>query len=103
MEASFTYSGDIEGSSTVYYLITYKEGGAPILAFERFTGSIGGRTGSCVFTSTGTQAMTTGEEHRVVVPGLGTGELESLRGEIDLRIEGQSEDGYPLTMSYDLD
>ena len=62
-EASFTYSGDIEGSSTVYYLITYKEGDAPVLAVERFAGSIGGREGTCVLTSTGTQSPGDVEGH----------------------------------------
>ena len=56
-EASFTYSGDLEGASNVLYLITYKpDDAAPVLAVERFIGSVGGREGSFVMTSTGTQS-----------------------------------------------
>lgn len=104
VEASFAYSGDIEGTSTVYYLITYMpDAPAPVLAVERFVGSIAGREGSCVMTSTGTQSPGDVDGHAEVVPGLGTGDLATLRGEIDLHIEGMSEDGYPVSMSYTLD
>jgi len=37
-----------------------------------------------------------------VVPGMGTGALENLRGEADLVISGHSEDGYELVLHYDL-
>src|SRR5690242_15637901 len=40
-EVEYTYSGDIEGTSVVGYLISYKESAAPVFALERFTGSIG--------------------------------------------------------------
>jgi hypothetical protein len=103
VEATFAYAGEMEGTSTVQYLISYKEGGAPVMAFERFVGSIGGRQGSCVFWTTGTQSPGSVKGHSEVVPGLGTGELETLRGELDLSIEGMSNDGYPLTLRYDVD
>jgi hypothetical protein len=103
-EASFTYTGDMEGTSTVLYLITYKpDGAAPVLGVERFVGSIGGREGSCVMTSIGTQSPGDVKGHAEVVAGLGTGELATLRGEMDLHIEGMSEDGYPVSLSYDID
>ena len=35
--------------------------------------------------------------------GLGTGGLEGLRGEAELRIAGHSEDGYELVLAYELD
>jgi len=103
-EASLTYSGDPEGTSTVLYLITYRpDEAAPVLAVERFVGSVGGREGSFVMTSTGTQSPGEVHGHAEVVAGLGTGDLATLRGEIDLVIKGMSEDGYPLVMMYDLD
>lgn len=102
VEASFTYTGDIEGSSTVQYLITYKETSAPVQAVERFTGTIGGHEGTCVMTSSGTQSPGNVRTHAEVVEGLGTGDLASLRGTIDLVIEGEGDDGYPLTMEYDV-
>ncbi|MEY8042697.1 DUF3224 domain-containing protein [Saccharopolyspora cebuensis] len=99
-EVSYTYSGAIEGTSTLTYLITYRPGGAPVLGFEHFEGSIDGRTGSCVLRHTGTQDETGVFEHVEVVPGLGTGELAELRGEADLAVVGHSEDGYELVLSY---
>src|SRR4051794_8351667 len=102
VEAAFTYTGDMEGNSTVYYLISYLEGPAPVMAFEHFVGSIGGASGSCVLKSTGTQSPGEVDGHAEIVPGLGTGDLAPLRGVIDLRIAGQSDDRYPLTLHYDL-
>lgn len=102
-DTAFTYAGEMEGTSKAVYLITYKDGAAPTLAFERFEGSIGGRSGSCVFRTTGTHDADSVLGTAEVVPGLGTGELASLRGEMELRLEGQPEDGYPLTLHYDLD
>ena len=40
--------------------------------------------------------------HVEVVPGMGTGGLENLRGEARLTIAGQSDDGYELVLSYDV-
>src|SRR5664279_668666 len=67
-EASFTYSGDLEGTSTVLYLITYKpDEAAPVLAVERFVGTVAGREGSFVMTSTGTQSPGDVRGHAEVV------------------------------------
>jgi uncharacterized protein DUF3224 len=102
-QVEYTYRGDIEGTSVVGYLIAYKEDAAPVFAFERFTGSIGGQEGSCVFRHVGTQDAGSVGGHLEVVPGMGTGGLEKLRGEADLSISGHSEDGYELALSYELD
>jgi hypothetical protein len=102
-EAEFAYHGDIEGTSVATLLITYKEGEAPVFSVERFTGSIGGVEGSCVFTSTGTQSPSAVVLHYSVVPGMGTGGLAGLSGEMDVRLEGSPEGGYPLELHYDLD
>ncbi len=102
-EASFTYTGDMAGSSTALFLLAYLDGAAPTLAFERFIGSIGGLEGSCVLRATGTHSPEAVEGHYEVVPGLGTGELATRRGEIDLRLAGEAPDGYPLTLRYDVD
>ena len=37
-----------------------------------------------------------------VVPGMGTGGLEGLRGEAELTIAGHSDDGYEIVLRYDL-
>jgi hypothetical protein len=102
-QVEYAYRGDVEGTSTLSYLIAYKADAAPVLGLERFTGSIGGQEGSCVFQHVGSQDSGSVSTHLEVVPGMGTGGLEGLRGEADLRIAGPSEDGYELVLSYDLD
>jgi Protein of unknown function (DUF3224) len=102
-EVSYAYTGDIEGTSTMAYLIAYKADAAPVFGLERFEGSIGGHEGSCVFQHVGQQDKGAVSARIEVVPGMGTGGLESLRGEAELSIAGHSDDGYPLTLSYDID
>ena len=98
----YRYTGDIEGSSVLSYLIAYKPDGGPVLGLEQFTGSIDGHEGSCVFQHVGGQDAGSVWARLEVLPGLGTGGLEGLRGEADLRIAGHSDDGYELVLSYDL-
>lgn len=102
-EVAYSYSGDIEGSSTQRCLIAYKADAAPVLSLEYFTGSVDGNEGTCVFLQTGTQSAGFVSTRLEVVPGMGTGGLERLRGEGELRIAGHSDDGYELVLAYDLD
>jgi hypothetical protein len=99
---SYAYTGDIEGTSTLVYLIAYKADAAPVLGLERFTGSVGGRRGSCVFRHVGSQDAGSVSARLEVVPGMGTGGLEALTGEAELTIGGHSDDGYDLVLHYDL-
>jgi Protein of unknown function (DUF3224) len=101
-EVSYVYSGDIQGTGTLVYLIAYKADAAPVLGLERFTGSIGGREGSCVFRHVGSQDAGSVSARLEVVPGMGTGGLEGLVGEAELAIAGHSDDGYDLVLAYDL-
>jgi len=101
-EVEYTYRGDVEGSSTQKCLIAYKADAAPVLSLEYFTGSVHGNEGTCVFMQTGTQDAGSVTTRLEVVPGMGTGGLEGLRGEAELRIAGHSDDGYELVLSYDL-
>jgi hypothetical protein len=101
-QVGYTYSGEVEGSSTLTYLIAYKADAAPVLGLEQFTGSVAGQEGTCVFMHTGTQDAGSVSAHLEVVPGMGTGGLEGLKGEAELRIAGHSDDGYELVLSYDL-
>jgi hypothetical protein len=99
----YTYHGEVEGSSTLTYLIAYKADAAPVLGLEQFTGSIGGQEGSCVLMHTGSQDAGSVSAHLDVVPGMSTGGLTGLRGEAELTIAGHSDNGYELVLSYDLD
>lgn len=101
-EVSYTYHGDIEGRGEVVYLIAYHDAAAPVLGFERFTGSIAGHEGTCVFRHVGSQDKGSVSGHIEVVPGMGTGGLENLRGAADLSIAGHSETGYDLTLAFDI-
>lgn len=101
-EVGYSYSGDIEGTSTASYLIAYKADAAPVLAMERFEGSIDGHEGTCVFRNVGSQDSGSVSGHLEIVPGMGTGGLESLRGEARISLAGHCADGYPLTLSYDI-
>lgn len=102
-EVSYAYTGDVEGTSTVTYLIAYLDGPAPVLGFERFEGTIGGHDGTCVFRHTGNQDAGTVTGRIEVVPGMGTGGLTGLRGEAELSIAGHSDDGYELVLAYSQD
>jgi hypothetical protein len=102
-EVGYTYKGDVEGTSTLAYLIAYKADAAPVLGLEQFTGSVAGHEGSCVFRHVGSQDAGSVTAHLEVVPGMGTGGLRGLRGEAELRIAEHAEDGYELVLSYDLD
>jgi len=101
-QVGYSYTGEIEGSSTLAYLIAYKPDGAPVLGMEQFTGTIAGHDGSCVFLHTGSQDAGSVTAHLEVVPGMGTGGLEGLRGEAELSIAGESPDGFELVLSYDI-
>jgi hypothetical protein len=101
-ETVYTYRGDVEGTGTAAGLIAYHAGAAPILALERFEGSIDGHEGSCVFRHVGVQDKGSVTDHLDVVAGMGTGGLETLRGEAELSIGGHSDAGYELVLAYDL-
>jgi len=99
----YTWSGDLEGSSEVDYLISYNGAVAPTVGFQRFTGSLAGHDGSFVLVHTGEHDAEGVREHLRVVPGLGTGALTGLRGEAHLALTGHSDEGYRLVLAYDLD
>jgi hypothetical protein len=101
-DVRYSYTGDIEGTGTLIYLIAYKADAAPVLGLERFEGSIDGHEGSCVFRHIGSQDKGSVSARIEVVPGMGTGGLEGLRGEADLAISGHSDEGYPLVLAYDI-
>ena len=79
----YTYSGDIEGTSTLVYLMGYRDGDDLVIGLERFEGSIGGQEGSCVLRHEAVHDATGVRGTVTVVPGMGTGGLERLSGEAD--------------------
>ncbi|MHB8814393.1 MAG: DUF3224 domain-containing protein [Steroidobacteraceae bacterium] len=77
-----TFSGDIEGESTVRALEVLRDDeSASMISLQRVRGKLGGRQGTFVL-----QGSETVENGRIratwfVVPGSGTGDLVGLRGE----------------------
>jgi hypothetical protein len=100
VQATFAYSGDLEGNGTVEYLMAYSpDGTGSFVGLEHITGRIGDRTGSFVAQHTGTfdpKSVTTRWEF---VPGLGTQALEGLVGGGNLKLEGHGP--YPFSFEYD--
>lgn len=98
----YAYTGDVEGTSTVTYLMGYRGGEDLVIGLERFEGSIGGQEGSCVLRHEAVHDASSVTGTVTVVPGMGTGGLEDLRGEAELSIAGHAEDGYELVLHYAL-
>lgn len=101
-DTAYAYSGDVQGTGTVAYLIAYNPGFAPTSGFERFEGSIDGHDGSLVFQHLGDHDEQAVRATLTIVEGLGTGGLEDMRGEATVELAGHSDDGYDITLSYDL-
>src|SRR5437764_3930527 len=77
-----TFSGDIEGEGQVEYLMMYRaDGSATFVGLERIAGRIGSRTGTFVLQRTGVFESGQAKESYAIIPGSGTGDLQSLRGE----------------------
>jgi hypothetical protein len=99
----YDYSGEINGTGTVTYLITYTSDESPTVGFERFIGSISGHDGSCVFRHIATHGKESVTARIDVIPGMGTGGLEKLRGTAELALTGHSDTGYDIELSFDID
>ncbi len=96
-----TFSGDIEGEGQVEYLMMYgSDGSATFVGLERVVGRVAGKAGSFVLQRTGTFENGVAKESYVVIPGSGTGELRSLRGQGESAVGHGME--HPLTLTYEL-
>ncbi len=97
---AYTYQGDIEGESTLDYLMVYRpdESGS-FVGLERIIGRVVGRKGSFVIQHTGTFNKTEVASTFFVVPNSGTGELATLRGDGEVALSGHAE-SYPMKFCY---
>jgi hypothetical protein len=97
-----TFTGDIEGEGQVEYLMMYRsDGSAAFVGIERVVGRVSGKTGSFVMQRTGVFESGEAKESYSVIPGSGTGELRSLRGEGTTAVGHGME--HPMTLGYELD
>jgi hypothetical protein len=100
-----TYSGDIQGQGTSHTLTTYNDqGSASYAGLERVVGRVGERSGSFVLQTNGTYDPGTGkaEAKWFVVPGSGTEDLRSLRGQGGFVAE-HGNPNVPITLNYDFE
>ncbi|HUO48649.1 MAG TPA: DUF3224 domain-containing protein [Acidimicrobiales bacterium] len=96
-----TFTGDIEGASTVEMLSVRVDGqGAGYVALERVVGSVEGRQGSFALLHVGTMEGDAVWARWPVVPGSGTGELAGISGEG--RIEIGPDGAHAFHLDYEL-
>jgi hypothetical protein len=101
------FHGDIEGEGKVEALMAYRDAGtATFVAMERVTGRLAGRSGSFVIQHTGVFDLAHGKAtvSWQVVPGAGSGELRTLRGQGGY-VWDRQQDGQltPYTLEYDFE
>ena len=76
-----SYTGDIEGSSEINYLMAYQsKDSALFVGFETFTGTIAGKNGSVIFQHNGTFENGIASSKFVIVMNSGKGELLNITG-----------------------
>lgn len=84
------FHGDLEGTSTVDMLTAVsKSGPRSYAALERVTGTLNGKQGSFVLLQRGTNIKDSQTLTVIVAPGLGTGALAGLEGEMKISIVGK--------------
>jgi hypothetical protein len=96
-----TFEGDLEGESSLEYLMAYPEGKpAAFVGHELFTGKFKGRAGSFVMQREGTAESDGVHERFFILPGTATGELAGLTGKGEWH-SGHAE-SYPFSFEYEL-
>src|SRR3954467_11575655 len=96
------FSGDIEGEGSVEWLMCYRpDKTADFVGLQLLVGQVGERSGSVVLQSTGTFDGKEARGPLTVVPGSGTGELEGLSGDGELRAPLGGEPSVSLNYRFD--
>lgn len=95
------YTGDIEGTAQVEYLMMYRsDGSAAFVGLEQVVGRVAGKAGTFVLQRTGVFEDGLAKESYSVIPGSATGELQGLRGEGSSAVGHGME--HPFSLSYEL-
>ena len=95
-----TFSGDIDGTSTLEYLMAYHlDGPATFVGIERVVGTVSGKSGSFVLRHEGEFRDGVAKMTLTVVAGAGTGELAALSG--GGRFESAHAPEYSVTLEID--
>ncbi|MFC4083901.1 DUF3224 domain-containing protein [Amycolatopsis samaneae] len=90
-----TFTGDVEGTSTVEMLTAVNETSRAYVAFERFAGAVDGREGAFVLHHS---AGDHGLDLRIL-PGSGTGDLTGITG--TATITQDAEGNHTFTLTYE--
>jgi hypothetical protein len=97
-----TFSGDIEGSGQVHWLMSYRpDKTARYVGLQRIDGQIGGRKGSFIIEATGDFDGAASRGTWSVVPRSGTGDLAAIGGRGTFDAPGGPNASYEL--DYELD
>jgi hypothetical protein len=90
------YHGDLEGTSKAQMLsaMTGVKGSAGYVAIEKVTGVLQGRSGTFVLEHFATMERGAPELSIVVVPDSGTGELEGLKGKMNVIVAAGGKHSY---------
>jgi hypothetical protein len=77
-----SYSGDVEGTSTTEWLMSYADdGSATFVGLERIVGKVGNRKGTLVLQHVGSYADGTATAKLSVVEGSGSDDLKGATGD----------------------
>jgi hypothetical protein len=99
--ATFSYTGAVEGTGYVDYLMVYTgENLGYYLGLERIEGAVEGKTGSFVRQHIGTFDPTSVTAQWVILQGTGTDELAGISGQGSYVMAGQ--DPYDTAFDYDI-
>ncbi len=97
-----TFDGDINGEGEVEWLMCYRpDRTADFVGLQRIVGRVGERSGSVVLQSTGAFDGKEAKGPLMIVAGSGTGELEGIAGEGELRAPLGGEPSVSLTYRFD--
>lgn len=98
-QATYVYTGELEGEGSVEYLMAYRpDGSGSFVGIERIVGRLGGRSGSLIVRHTGMFGVHSVNTHWEFLPDLGTDALAGVRGGGELQLAGQGP--YPFHFEY---
>jgi hypothetical protein len=100
-QVTYTYTGDMQGESTVEYLMFYNgKGQVHFVGIEHFTGSLAGRSGSFVLRHEGMDRDGGVYSDYIILPGSATGNLSAVSGKGSMVLKGEA-DQYPFSIDYE--
>ena len=101
-EVRKSFTGDLEGTSQLQYLMTYREdGSADFVAMERIRGSLAGKRGTFVLSHVGAFVDGAASGTWTVIQGSGTDDLEGITGSSEFSIP-KGEEAFPFALDYEI-